>query len=340
MNYLKMLDSVKIKEYLLVQGVDIVGFHLLNGNHDEYYNHLNQKKINNNLYPRKVNTNDYANYNKVVKNAKTLISIGICYNNQINKNNNKNIGYYSKISHGIDYHVIVNEKLLLLKKYILQSNGNAKIYTCCDTGILDDRYISYLCGNGFYGKNSMIINEEFGPSVVYGSLVCDIEINNISNHQVISKCLDCNLCEKACPTNSLANYQLSYHTCLSYLTQTSKMIDLDLLQDSFYGCDICNDVCIYQNNNINHQCFNDIGYFDLLKLIKMNKQEYQNCFSKKSLSWLNFNIIKKNALLLYVKNNNLNKDELLNLKQELSNAHLLNSKILQDTFNYLLERND
>lgn len=338
---LKMLSTTKITAFLKNNGVDIVGFHLIDNDYADYYQHLEQKKAAGSLYERtNMDASAYIAFNEVVPHAKTIISLGICYSQPVVKVRAAACGCYSQISYGQDYHLVLTEKLKLLQAYILKTAGIANCYFCCDTGVLDDRYVAYLCGNGFYGKNSMLINEEFGPSVVYGSFVCDIAITDIINKKLVSQCGCCNLCEQACPTKSLHDYQLHYATCLAYLTQSKAMIPAAYLKDCFYGCDICNNICPYQNKLRVNPLFKDEGYDDLLKIIMMSKKEYEQSFACKSMSWLNYNIIKKNALLLYVKRKHLKSDEIVELRASLLKKKKLNSNLMVAAFNYLLEGND
>ena len=61
-----------------------------------------------------------------------------------------NISRYARIP---DYHRVAKEKLEKIADYI---KGTYKAQTECfaDTGVLNDRYLAYMSGLGFYGMNN------------------------------------------------------------------------------------------------------------------------------------------------------------------------------------------
>lgn len=328
-----MQQSSKISKYLYELGFDIVGFSN-NIKLPEYQKRLEVKQSNHTLYPRNnMHPYDYIDINKLVADAKTIISVGMSYHQKPALKIAGLNGYYTKSSFGIDYHTVIYSKLNELVECLKKEYTDLDYYISCDTKIIDDRYFAYLCGNGFVGKNTMIINENYGSEVFYATIVLNKEFEFQQPELIDSKCHDCNRCEVACPTNSLNNYYIDYSSCLSYLTQSKNMIELNIINDSIYGCDICNNVCPFNNALTKQSAFkNDPGYIDLISLLKMSNSEYKNSFKAKSLSWLNKNIIKKNAIL--VLGNKATIEEIYQVKQDLS----LNSSLLEDAFEYVIER--
>jgi epoxyqueuosine reductase len=331
-----MLLYKDLLSYAKSINIDICGVSSTNVDHTPYYERLNTKAVHDHLYHNHhLDLSDDLGFSSLVVNAQTIISIGLNYNHDFIKSNNINDGHYSKISHGLDYHQLMNEKLNLIISFLLSNDQQAKFYSCCDTGVLDDRYCAYLCGNGFYGRNSMLINETYGSMVIYGTIITDLKISDYPHDISTTSCLNCHRCELRCPTHSLKDYQLNYHTCLSYLSQSKQMIASAYLSDCFYGCDLCNDVCPYNKMMNNNANLIDQGYYDLYEFIMLNKKDYLQYFGNKSMSWLNYHLLKKNAILLYVKQKKLSNDEIKLLKNEVLTK--FNSPLLIKTFKFLLK---
>jgi epoxyqueuosine reductase len=108
-----------------------------------------------------------------------------------------------------------------------------------------DREGAVRAGLGFYGKNTMVITPSHGSWVVLGTLVTEAEVD--TSPPVELDCGSCTLCVDACPTGALDEPGVLDSTrCLSYWTQAPEPIPTayrDDLGATVYGCDICQDVC-------------------------------------------------------------------------------------------------
>ncbi len=108
-----------------------------------------------------------------------------------------------------------------------------------------DREAAVRAGVAFYGKNTMAITRRFGSWVVLGTLVTSAEVEATPTLEL--DCGSCRLCIDACPTGALDEPgTLDSTKCLSYWTQAPAPIPDEYrveLDDSVYGCDICQDVC-------------------------------------------------------------------------------------------------
>ncbi len=61
----------------------------------------------------------------------------------------------------------------------------------------------------------MLITEKYGSYVFLGEIITDMEIDE--DQPMECKCEECNICLRACPTNSLEHKDPNI--CLSYITQ-------------------------------------------------------------------------------------------------------------------------
>lgn len=324
-----------IKKYAQQIGIDVIGF-THNIQLPGYQEHLAKKDKQNKLYPRQGQLTAYNNPNLLLNETKTIISIGVRFHNSYPKFKGE-YGYFSKSSYGEDYHRQLHklgEKLIL---YIKTAYPNLRSKVVCDTSILDDRHYAYLCGNGFYGKNGMIINKEFGSMVFYATILLDKSLDFTQSVLLDNGCGSCNLCIQACPTQSLDDQGLDYQSCLSYLTQTRAMIDIDKLNHRLYGCDVCNNVCSY-NLRIDHSgLFKEpAGFYDLITIISASKKVCEAMFQNRSLLWLNYNIIKKNAILNLAYYWPSNQQAIISLYHEVTKKS--SSALLEEAFHYLFDK--
>lgn len=330
---LKMLASDKLASYIYSLGIDIVGFSSVIYS-QEYYYRLQQRVSSNTFYVRSnYSYKDYIAVEKCLPETKTIISIGLSYHQKPRVKLNKKLLSYSKSSYGLDYHKLLYEKMNKIITYLKEEYNELEYYLSCDTKALDDRYFAYLCGNGFIGKNTMIINETYGSEVFYATILIDKEIDFKQPKIIESLCGECQRCEQACPTASLSAYKLNYSTCLSYLTQSKDMIAANAIKSNLYGCDYCNNACPYnQVITSEHSFLKDEGFVAPDVLLKLSNSEYNKMFGTKSLAWLNKNIIKKNAILCLP--NIYDHNEISDLYKSLT----LESDLLKDAFTYIMDK--
>ena len=237
--------------------------------------------------------------------CKTIIAIGLSYNTNFDeKPDYKLKGILSRSSWGIDYHIVLKDRIERLIEEI-EKVVNFKYQYYVDTGPLIDREIARKAGIGYYGKNCSIINYEYGSFIFLGYILTDLEIEEYSS-PVEDRCGDCDLCLKACPTKALEGpYRLNPKRCLSYITQTKNLIPLELREKMgirIYGCDTCQKVCP-KNKGIkvpNHQEFIPHitkGYMDIEELLRISNRQFKEKYGSMSGSWRGKTILKRNGII-------------------------------------------
>ena len=246
------------------------------------------------------------NPQKILPNAKSIIAIGMSYNvleSSVNKNEITLKGQLSKSSWGIDYHVVLREKLQKLAKEIKKvSNFEYKIFV--DTGPLLDREIAKKAGIGWYGKNNSIINNKFGSFIFIGYMITDLEINPDSI--IKGECGSCEICIKSCPTKAISHgHTIDSRKCISYLTQTKQRIPYDLRDKmgvQIYGCDTCQSCCPRNKNVLKTENTPFIphktgGIIDINELFHMSNKEFKERHGHIAASWRGKNILKRNCII-------------------------------------------
>jgi epoxyqueuosine reductase len=147
-----------------------------------------------------------------------------------------------------DYHEILGERLQRLVHFLEETLGEAipnRWYT--DTGPVLERDLAQRAGLGWIGKNTTLINKTYGSYFFLAEILLGIKLD-LDPPFLSQHCGTCTRCLDACPTGSLTvPYTLDASRCISYLTiEYREMIPLELrhlLGDWIFGCDICQQVC-------------------------------------------------------------------------------------------------
>lgn len=303
---------MNLKQYIIDKSeelnIDLIGF-----SDSEPFLHLKdylieRKKENKEIEFEEEDIDKRINPKVIFPECKTIIAIGMSYNNEFNEIPNYKLkGILSKSSWGMDYHVVLKDRMEKLIDEIKRvEDFNYKYYV--DTGSLIEREIARKCGIGYYGKNCSIINDKYGSFIFIGYILTDLDISDYST-PLESKCGDCDLCIKACPTKALEeSYRVNPKKCISYLTQTRKEIPHNLREKmgiKIYGCDTCQNVCPKNKKSIakRHKEFipyETKGYIDIEKLLYISNKEFKRKFGKMSGSWRGKNILRRNGIIALV----------------------------------------
>jgi epoxyqueuosine reductase len=122
---------------------------------------------------------------------------------------------------------------------------NVKGVACVDTSPVMDKVWAQKAGLGWQGKHTNLITIDYGSWLFLGELIVDIELD-YDQPFTEDLCGSCTACIDACPTHALGEYEIYAEKCISYLTieHRGKLPDgRSELHDWIYGCDICQDVC-------------------------------------------------------------------------------------------------
>lgn len=333
MKRVKSMIMMDFKKYIVAKsremGIDIIGFcdtkpfhhlheFLMTRREEGHETEFEEKDIELRISPE-----------KILPQAKSIIAIGMSYNvdqSFSEKNNDTPIAMLSRSSWGIDYHVILREKLNELVKKILEvQDFNYKVYV--DTGPLLDREVAKRAGIGWYGKNNSIINDKFGSFIFIGYILTDLEIS--PNKTIDKQCGSCNVCLEACPTGAIGNdHRINARTCISYLTQTKENIPYNLREKmgtQVYGCDICQNCCpqnkgIIITNNTSFIPHKTEGSFQINELFHMSNREFKKKYGHISASWRGKNILKRNCIIALGNLKDKNSIEILTKAMEDQNS--------------------
>jgi epoxyqueuosine reductase len=152
----------------------------------------------------------------------------------------------AKYARGQDYHDVTRRRLEALAEF-LREQGAALIRTYTDAGPVPERELAQRAGLGWIGKNTMLVSPRVGSFFFIGCIFTDLPLPPDAPFES-DRCGSCTRCLDACPTDALVQPRVLDATrCISYLTieQRGPIPEglADRLEGYVFGCDICNDVC-------------------------------------------------------------------------------------------------
>ena len=203
-----------------------------------------------------------------------------------------------------DYHLVINEYLKKLIEKLQIMNTDAQFSIHCDTSPLADRYMAYLAGLGFYGKNNCFISPKWGSYVVIGTILTTLELE--PDTPLTQSCMGCNRCITACLGQCLGHDEFKFDTCKSYLTQkkgelTSEEEHIIAKTPLVFGCDVCQEVCPH-NKDIPTTPIPEFQsvepYIDIDELDSLTNKEFKAKYGHRALSWRGKKILMRNQEII------------------------------------------
>jgi epoxyqueuosine reductase len=268
------------------------------------------------------NIEELTNLTLHFKNLESTIVIGVNYNNLSSANR-----FLSAYITKEDYHLVLAEKMEMLVQNIsnktarvLKKNINYKIYV--DTAPFLERAVAEKAGVGFIGKNSMLINPQFGSSIFLGEILIDVKIETDTPLDI--NCGECRKCLDNCEGGALkAPYYLDVNSCISYLTQKKGLLPADerkVIGGHIWGCDKCQLLCPYNQtdfakNKNKHFIDPSLEYFDkdLEYFLTMDRKNPPAELKDTAMIWRGSRVLLRNAIIASV---NLNKIEYFDIIEE------------------------
>ncbi|GKV57112.1 epoxyqueuosine reductase [Sporosarcina sp. NCCP-2222] len=240
--------------------------------------------------------------------AESIISIAIAYPSKMEDapkgRKGERRGIFCRASWGVDYHVVLREKLELLETYLKERISGVQCRSMVDTGELVDRAVAERAGIGWSAKNCSIITPEFGSYVYLGEMITNIPF--APDEPMEDECGDCTLCLDACPTGALIQGgQLNAQRCIAFLTQTKQPIPEEFrrkIGNRVYGCDTCQTICPKNKGkfNMHQEAFQpdpELSKPMLEPMLALSNREFKETYGHMSGSWRGKNPIQRNAVI-------------------------------------------
>ena len=146
-----------IIQYSKTIGIDKIGFTTASP-FDELKNRLiRQQELNYQSGFEEPDIKKRTNPSLLLEGAQSIISIAVAYPSKMKKRvvskNGERRGIFSRASWGMDYHIVLRERLKKLEAYIIERVPGALCKSMVDTGELADRAVAERAGIGWSGKN-------------------------------------------------------------------------------------------------------------------------------------------------------------------------------------------
>jgi epoxyqueuosine reductase len=148
---------------------------------------------------------------------------------------------------GRDYHRVIDGRLRALGRWLESQVPDAAWRACVDSAPLLDKAWAEEAGLGWIGKHSNLISREHGSWLLIGHLLTTLELP--ADAPAVPACGACSTCLEACPTGAITEpFVVDARRCIAFHTIENRDPELpaaiaDSLEGWVAGCDICQDVC-------------------------------------------------------------------------------------------------
>ncbi|HZD93185.1 MAG TPA: tRNA epoxyqueuosine(34) reductase QueG, partial [Candidatus Sulfotelmatobacter sp.] len=193
-----------------------------------------------------------------------------------------------------------------------------------DTGPILERVYARYAGIGWIAKNTCIIHQKLGSWLFLGVVLTSLELP--AGIPAADRCGSCTRCIDACPTQAIvAPGKLDARLCIAYLTIEKRGTIPEELREPMgqhvFGCDICQDVCPWNNKSGNAPATSllefkpqeQIYHPELRKLAQMDEETYRQVFRGSPVKRAKYAGLKRNVAIAM--GNSGNKDFVLELQK-------------------------
>ncbi len=157
---------------------------------------------------------------------------------------------------GRDYHRLIDGRLRRLGRWLEGRCPGSRWRVCVDSAPLMDKAWAEEAGLGWIGKNGNLIHHRRGSWLLLGHLLTSVPLP--PDRPSPSLCGRCSACLDACPTGAITEpFVVDAHRCLAYHTIENRDPHLPpeiagRLQGWVAGCDICQEVCPWNQQPLPH----------------------------------------------------------------------------------------
>ncbi len=146
---------------------------------------------------------------------------------------------------------MLTEMLGRLKADIPDVSGRA----FCDTSAILEKAWAAEAGLGWIGRNSLLVNPDYGSFLLLGELVIDAECDRYDAPYEGPGCGECRRCMEMCPAGAIPRaHTINTGRCISALTiEKVREPAAAELHGWIYGCDECQNVCPWNRARPKHE---------------------------------------------------------------------------------------
>jgi len=234
----------------------------------------------------------------------TMVVLGLAYPKRTIKHTKTHL-VPSFYTFGKDYHLVIKEKINLLKDDL-----PCAYELFVDNHSYNERLAAQLAGIGYFAKNQLIINESYGSYIFLSIVFLDISIQKPFLNMIEDGCKDCRKCIDACPTSALSEGHYIQEKCISHYNQSKVILTDDQIKHNYslFGCDICQLAC---PKNINIQTPTNDAFklsgketVEIKDLFNLSGKEFSQKYNEMAYLWKGKTILMRNAVCLMYRHQN------------------------------------
>lgn len=183
----------------------------------------------------------------VMPTVESVICVAVNYYTAQQRPEASNTAKISRYGWGRDYHKVLHKKLKALANWLQAQGEGIEARYYADTGPVQDKVWAQQAGIGWIAKNGNVIAREYGSWIFLGEVLTNLELAADTPHT--QHCGTCTRCLEACPTQAIVQpFVVDANRCIAYHTieNRGEKLPAELvshLQGWVAGCDICQDVC-------------------------------------------------------------------------------------------------
>lgn len=287
-------------------GFDLIGFSAAEELSEEYKNFENwlEKDYQVDMQYMERNKEKRKDVKNILTTAKSVISLGLNYYTPEKYSEDKSKGKISRYAWGKDYHLIIWDKLNHFVERLKKIDETFEAKTYVDTGPVMDKAWAIRSGIGWMGKHTNVINKEIGSWFFIANVITNFQFDY--NFPINDFCGSCTACLDACPTDAIVEeYIVDANKCISYLTIENNGDIPEEFKGKFdnwiFGCDICQDVCPW-NNKFSKVTSEELFFpkhnnkeISFEEIDKMNQEEFSKQFNESPVKRTKLKGLKRNA---------------------------------------------
>jgi epoxyqueuosine reductase len=243
---------------------------------------------------------------KLVPGAKSVVSLLYNYHTE-DRQADPEAPKISQYAYGKDYHFVVKHKLKSLLYFLQEEIGAVAGRVFVDSAPVLERDWARRSGNGWMGKNTMLIHPKAGSYFFLAELIIDLDLHY--DHPIKDYCGTCTRCIDACPTDAISpeGYIMDGSKCISYFTIELKDAIPEEMAGQFenwmFGCDICQDVCPWNRFSQPHNEPAFAPHPDLLTMTAddwdaLTEDTFRDLFRKSAVKRTKYAGLKRNIAFL------------------------------------------
>ncbi|MBO1048234.1 MAG: tRNA epoxyqueuosine(34) reductase QueG [Dolichospermum sp. DEX182a] len=241
----------------------------------------------------------------VMPEVRSLISVALNYYTPQERPQGDEYGKISRYAWGRDYHRVMHKKLKELAIWLESLGENVKARYYADTGPVQDKVWAQKAGIGWIAKNGNVITRKYGSWVFLAEILTNLALE--SDRPSTQHCGTCTRCLQACPTGAITEpFVVDANRCIAYHTIENRAEELPAniaphLQGWIAGCDICQDVCPWNQRFAQATDVTDFQPYPgnlapkLVELAQISNEEWDKRFTASALRRIKPEMLRRNA---------------------------------------------